>query len=49
MINIEAKTGKTPQYFKDMATKKGFYKDGKLVEGVKAGQIVEVAKGRLRT
>lgn len=44
LTNIEAKTGKSPQDFKDMATKKGFYKDGKLVEGVKAGQIVEWLK-----
>ena len=44
LTNIEAKTGKSPQDFKDMATKKGSYKDGKLVEGVKAGQIVEWLK-----
>lgn len=33
--NIEAKTGKTPQEFIDMATAKGFSKD------TKAGEIVQ--------
>lgn len=42
--NIQAKTGKSLQDFKDMAVKKSFYKDGKLVERVKAGQIVEWLK-----
>ena len=44
MTNIGAKTGKSPQGFKDTAVKKSFYKDGKLVEGVKAGQIAEWLK-----
>lgn len=33
--NIKAKTGKTPEDFKKLATKKGWLK-----EGVKAGEIV---------
>ncbi|GAB2833284.1 DUF4287 domain-containing protein [Ferruginibacter profundus] len=33
--NIKAKTGKTPEDFKKLATKKGL-----LTEGVKAGEIV---------
>jgi hypothetical protein len=28
--NIKAKTGKTPADFKELATKKGFLKDGQL-------------------
>jgi Domain of unknown function (DUF4287) len=42
--NIKAKTGKTPEDFKKLADKKGFTKNGKLVEGVKAGQIVDWLK-----
>jgi hypothetical protein len=38
--NIKAKTGKTPADFKKLAEQKGLLKKGKLVEGVKAGQIV---------
>lgn len=38
--NIKAKTGKTPADFKKLAEQKGFLNKGKLVEGVKAGQIV---------
>jgi hypothetical protein len=36
--NIEAKTGKGPEDFKKLATKKGFLKNGELT--VKAGDIV---------
>ena len=39
--NIQAKTGKTPEDFKQMATEKGFLVDGKLSPDVKAGTIVE--------
>jgi hypothetical protein len=42
--NIKAKTGKGPEDFKKLADKKGFTKNGKLVEGVKAGQIVDWLK-----
>ncbi len=38
--NIQAKTGKTPDDFKAIATQKGFLQNGKLVEGIKAGQII---------
>lgn len=38
--NIKAKTGKTPADFKKLAGQKGFLSKGKLVEGIKAGQIV---------
>lgn len=42
--NIKAKTGKTPDDFKKIATQKGFLKNDVLVEGVKAGQIVDWLK-----
>ena len=38
--NIQAKTGKSPADFKKLAEQKGFLRKGKLVEGIKAGQIV---------
>lgn len=38
--NIKTKTGKTPEDFKKLATKKGLLKDGLIKEGVKAGEIV---------
>lgn len=38
--NIEAKTGKSPADFRNLANQKGFTQDGKLAEGVKAGMIV---------
>lgn len=42
--NIKTKTGKTPDDFKKIATQKGFLKDNVLVEGVKAGQILDWLK-----
>ena len=42
--NIRAKTGKGPADFKKLADKKGFTKNGKLKEGVKAGEIVKLAQ-----
>ncbi len=42
--NIRAKTGKSPDDFKSLATEKGFLMDGKLAENVKAGMIVEWLK-----
>lgn len=38
--NIEAKTGKSPADFRNLAKEKGFTQDGKLADGVKAGMIV---------
>jgi Domain of unknown function (DUF4287) len=38
--NIKTKTGKTPADFKKLAGQKGFLSKGKLVEGIKAGQIL---------
>jgi len=38
--NIKTKTGKTPADFKKLAGQKGFLNKGKLVEGIKAGQIL---------
>lgn len=38
--NIKTKTGKGPDDFKKLAEEKGFLTDGKLVEGVKAKQIL---------
>jgi Domain of unknown function (DUF4287) len=42
--NIKAKTGKGPDDFKKLADKKGFTKNGKIKEGVKAGEIVKWLK-----
>ena len=39
--NIKTKTGKGPEDFKKLADKKGFTKNGKLADGVKAGAIVQ--------
>ena len=38
--NIKTKTGKSPDDFKKLAETKGFLKDGKLTEGLKAGAIL---------
>jgi hypothetical protein len=38
--NIQTKTGKSPEDFKKLATKKGFLENGKLKSAVKAGEIV---------
>jgi hypothetical protein len=42
--NIEAKTGKSPSDFRNLAEAKGFTQDGHLAEGVKAGTIVNWLK-----
>ena len=42
--NIQKKTGKGPEDFKKLADKKGFTNNGKLAEGVKAGEIVQWLK-----
>jgi hypothetical protein len=38
--NIQAKTGKSPDDFRKLATKKGFAEGGKFKSGVKAGAVV---------
>jgi hypothetical protein len=40
LTNIKAKTGKSPEDFLALATKKGFVRDGGLAPGVKVGVIV---------
>jgi uncharacterized protein DUF4287 len=42
--NIQAKTGKTPKDFRQMAEQKGFVEGGAIKKGVKAGQIVDWLK-----
>jgi hypothetical protein len=42
--NIKAKTGKGPEEFKKLADKKGFTKNGKIIDGVKAGEVVKWLK-----
>jgi hypothetical protein len=42
--NIRAKTGKGVDDFKNLADEKGFTQQGKLKEGVKAGEIVKWLK-----
>jgi len=42
--NIEAKTGKSPEDFLALAAKKGFARDGRLAEGVRAMEIVRWLK-----
>lgn len=44
MINIQAKTGKSPEDFKKLAEKKKFLHKGVLDPAVKAGQIVQWLK-----
>ncbi|UXP31245.1 DUF4287 domain-containing protein [Reichenbachiella agarivorans] len=42
--NIKAKTGKSPDDFKTLAEQKGFIQNGKLVIGLKAGQVLDWLK-----
>jgi hypothetical protein len=42
--NVQTKTGKSPEDLKALAEARGFLKDGALVGGVKAGQIVDWLK-----
>lgn len=42
--NIQAKTGKSPEDFKKMATEKGFTENGAIKAGVKATQITDWLK-----
>lgn len=44
LTNIHAKTGKTPEDFRLLATKKGFIRDDKLPSDVKVGTIVDWLK-----
>lgn len=41
---IEEKTGKKPDDFKKLATKRGYMRDGKLRADIKAGEIIEWLK-----
>ena len=38
--NIEAKTGKSPADFRQLALKKGYLSNGKLRQDIKAGEVV---------
>ena len=38
--NIQSKTGKSPDDFRKLATKKGFAEGGKLKPDVKAGAVI---------
>jgi hypothetical protein len=38
--NIKVKTGKTPEDFKKLAEKKGFFQNNKLKKGIKAADVV---------
>ncbi len=42
--NIQAKTGKSPSDFKELAEKKVFTENGKIKDGVKATQITDWLK-----
>lgn len=42
--NIQAKTGHSPEEFRELATGKGFFTNGKLNPSVKAGEIVQWLK-----
>ena len=42
--NIKSNTGKSPEDFKKLAEKKGFLKDGQIVETVKATEITNWLK-----
>jgi hypothetical protein len=42
--NIKAKTGKGPEEFKMLAEKKGFLKDGQVIQTVKATEITNWLK-----
>ncbi|MGH7951181.1 MAG: DUF4287 domain-containing protein [Limisphaerales bacterium] len=42
--NIQAKTGKSPADFRKLAEQKGFTENGKIKEGVRAGEIVKWLK-----
>ena len=44
MDNIQTKTGKSPSEFKKLAEEKGFLKKGKLIDGIKAGEIIKWLK-----
>ena len=44
LVNIQAKTGRSPADFRALAEKKGFTDNGKLAPGAKAGAIVKWLK-----
>ena len=41
---IQAKTGKSPAEFRELAKEKGFTAEGQIAPGVKAGEIVKWLK-----
>ncbi len=42
--NIQSKTGKTPDDFVSLGTARGFVENGRLRDGVKAGQVIDWLK-----
>lgn len=42
--NIQAKTGKTPDDFRQLANQKGFTENGELKASIKAGDIIKWLK-----
>jgi hypothetical protein len=42
--NIQAKTGNSPDDFRNLATEKGFFEGGELKSTVKAGEIIQWLK-----
>jgi hypothetical protein len=44
LTNIQIKTGKTPEDFKQLAEKKGFTQNGHMAPGIKATQITNWLK-----
>lgn len=44
LTNIQIKTGKTPEDFKQLAEKKGFTQNGHIAPGIKATQITDWLK-----
>lgn len=42
--NIQAKTGKSPADFTELAEQKGFTQNGKIADGIKATQITDWLK-----
>ena len=43
--NIKTKTGKSPGDFRQLASKKGFMRDGTLRKDIKVGTVVSWLKG----
>lgn len=45
LTNIRIKTGKTPEDFLRLASEKGFVRDGLLLAGIRARQIIDWLTG----